>query len=89
MPDFTASCLLPCWCRKTRRIGRDISPARHTVRERLPTSPWREFNFALHQIQQAIEPQLYLLQAVSNWNEIAWALAEAPRTRVLQCSSLQ
>jgi hypothetical protein len=74
---------------KTIRSGRDISPARYTVRKSQPTSPWREFNFALHQIQQAIEPLLDLRQAVSNWNEIAWALAEAPRTRSLQCSRLQ
>jgi hypothetical protein len=32
------------------------------IDRRGPCRPWREFSFALHQIQQAIEPQLSLQQ---------------------------
>jgi hypothetical protein len=48
-------------------------------------SRWREFSFALHQIQSAIEPHLSLRQTLLTWNEIARALAEPPRCRLPQC----
>jgi hypothetical protein len=48
-------------------------------------SRWREFGFALHQIQSAIEPHLSLRQTLLTWNEIARALAEPPRCRLPQC----
>jgi hypothetical protein len=48
-------------------------------------SRWREFSFALHQIQSAIEPHLNLRQTLLTWNEIARALAEPPRCRLPQC----
>jgi len=49
-------------------------------------SRWREFSFALHQVQHAIEPRLTLKHTLLNWNGIARALAERPRVRLLQCS---
>jgi len=52
-----------------------------------PCSPWPEFSFALHQIQQAIEADLSLLQTLSSWNQIAQALAEKSRNRLLQLTN--
>ena len=49
-----------------------------------PYKPSREFSFALHQIQQAIEPNLSLQQTLYSWNQIAEALAEKSRNRLLQ-----
>jgi hypothetical protein len=43
-----------------------------------------EFSFALHQIQQAIEPCLSLRQTLFSWNQIARALAEKSRKRLPQ-----
>ena len=34
-------------------------------------SPWREFAFCLHQIQEAIEPRLSLETIIEQWNIIA------------------
>jgi hypothetical protein len=36
-------------------------------------SRWREFGFALHQVQRAIEPHFSLKHAPCNWNGIARA----------------
>jgi len=47
-------------------------------------SPSREFSFGLHQIQQAIEPDLSLEQTLYSRNQIAQALAEWSRKRLLQ-----
>jgi hypothetical protein len=47
----------------------------------------REFSFALHQIQQAIEADLSLQQTLSSWNQIAQALAEKSRDRLLQLTN--
>jgi hypothetical protein len=47
-------------------------------------SRWREFSFALHQVQFAIEPNLSLKHTLLNWNGIARALAENPRARLEQ-----
>ena len=47
-------------------------------------SQWREFQFALHQLQQAIVPELELGFVMHHWNEIAAALAERHRQRVPQ-----
>jgi hypothetical protein len=44
----------------------------------------QESVFALHQIQQAIEPHLSLQQTLYSWNRIAQALAEKSRNRLLQ-----
>jgi len=49
-----------------------------------PFSTSREFSFALHQIQHAIEPYLSLQQTLYSWNQMARALAEKPRKRLLQ-----
>src|ERR1039458_4815864 len=58
-------------------------------RARQPLSRWREFSFALHQVQHAIEPHLSLKHTLLNWNGIARALAENPRVRLLQCSTFK
>jgi hypothetical protein len=53
-------------------------------------SRWREFQFALHQLQ-AIVPEGELEFVMRHWNEIAAALAERNRHRVPQfarCLSL-
>jgi hypothetical protein len=50
-------------------------------------SRWREFGFALHQLQHAIQPTLSLANIMSGWSEIAIALAERPRKRLAQLLS--
>jgi hypothetical protein len=47
-------------------------------------SSWREFCLAFHQAGRAIEPQLSLHELVTNWNQLAAALREAPRKRKSQ-----
>ena len=71
---------------KLIRIGRDISPSGYLLSGRGPCSPSRESSFALHQIQQAIEPHVSLQQTLYSWNQIAHALAEKSRNRPLQLS---
>lgn len=51
-------------------------------------SEWREFAFVLHQIQAAIEPNLSLVQVLSQWNHLATALAESHRNRIAQSRTL-
>lgn len=51
-------------------------------------SEWREFGFALHQIQDAIEPRLPLTQVLNGWNRLATALAEPHRNRAAQDRNL-
>jgi hypothetical protein len=51
-------------------------------------SQWREFAFAIHQIQTAIEPTLALAQVLNGWNQIAADLAEKHRERELQQRNL-
>ena len=47
-------------------------------------SHWREFEFMLHQVQQATEPTISLDNVISKWDEIRKNLAESPRKRKLQ-----
>jgi hypothetical protein len=47
-------------------------------------SPWREFLFALYQVQRAIEPALTLQETLARWPEIERDLAESTRKRRLQ-----
>jgi hypothetical protein len=47
-------------------------------------SEWREFGFALHQIQNAIEPRLPLTHVLTGWNRLAAGLAESHRNRAAQ-----
>jgi hypothetical protein len=61
-------------------VGRNIPPADTFFQTRRPLSRWREFSFALHQLQLAIEPNLSLKYALLNWNGTARALAENQRT---------
>jgi hypothetical protein len=44
-------------------------------------SEWRESGFALHQIQNVIEPSLPLAKVLNGWNHLAAALAESQRNR--------
>src|SRR5580692_9823830 len=62
----------------------DISPSAYPLSAGGACSPSREFSFALHQIQQAIEPHLSLQKTLCSWNQIAQALAEKSRNRLLQ-----
>jgi len=52
-------------------------------------SEWREFAFALHQIQDAIEPELPLEKVLAQWNRLAAALAESHRERLAQSRNLK
>ncbi|HZL50855.1 MAG TPA: hypothetical protein VFC37_07880 [Terracidiphilus sp.] len=51
-------------------------------------SEWREFGFALHQIQNVIEPGLPLAKVLNGWNRVAAALAESHRHRTAQNRNL-
>ena len=44
-------------------------------------SYWREFEFMLHQVQQATEPHIGLKNVIIKWNEIRENLAESSRKR--------
>ena len=50
-------------------------------------SEWGEFAFALHQIQQAIDPMISLRKVLSRWTEISMALGESSRTRKPQLNN--
>ena len=76
--------LVTLLAQKLIRIGRDISPGATHSRHGGPSSPSREFSFALRQIQQAIEPHLSFQQTLYSWNQIAQALAEKSRNRPVQ-----
>jgi hypothetical protein len=81
------NCLSRSWHNKLIRVG--YFPPQATRSQRGgPSSPSREFRFALHQIQQAIEPHLSLQQRLCSWNQIAKALAEKSRNRLLQMAFL-
>jgi hypothetical protein len=56
---------------KLIRIGRDISAGDTGSRIEHPLSGWCEFSFALHQVQQAIEPNLSLKHTLLKWNGLA------------------
>jgi hypothetical protein len=47
-------------------------------------SRWREFAFAFHEIQHAIEPRYGLEQMLETWQEIQSGLAESCRKRKTQ-----
>ncbi len=51
-------------------------------------SAWREFAFALHQIEEAIEPRLSMTKVLNHWNEIETCLAASARKRQLQLEKL-
>lgn len=51
-------------------------------------SEWREFAFALHQIQNVIEPHLPLTKVLTGWNRLATGLAERHRKRAPQDRNL-
>lgn len=49
-------------------------------RHRQPHSAWPDFNFVLNQV--AIEPQLPIARAITEWNEISVGLAYPLRLRL-------
>jgi len=49
---------------------------------------WREFAFAFHQIQQAINPTISLAEVLRKWHEISSALGENSRFRKPQLENL-
>lgn len=51
-------------------------------------SPWREFGFQWHQLQQAIDPQLPLSEVLQHWRQICVDLAECNRRRRPQIETL-
>jgi hypothetical protein len=52
-------------------------------------SAWREFAFALHQIQQAVDPVISLRKVLNEWGEIGSALGERSRKRIPQIKNLR
>lgn len=80
--------LIALLTQKLIHVGRNISPCGGFHEFRRPSSPWREFSFALHQVQGAIEPSLPLQETIFSWNQIARSLAEAPRNRLPQLSDV-
>ena len=52
-------------------------------------SEWREFAFALHQVQNVIEPHVRLTHVLKHWNRMAKVLAERQRKRENQNRKLQ
>lgn len=50
-------------------------------------SRWREFSFAFHQIQQAIDPVVSLKKILENWGQVRVALSERSRQRKPQISN--
>ena len=50
-------------------------------------SEWREFAFAFHQIQQAIDPVISLKKVLNDWAKIGLALGEHSRQRPPQITS--
>ena len=51
-----------------------------------PHSAWREFKFVLNQVTRIIEPNMTLVEMLTNWNALSESLAESPRARTSQLS---
>jgi hypothetical protein len=80
------SCLWRCSLKNSSGSDANFPPGATFCGQR---SEWREFAFALHQIQDAIGLALPLKQVMSQWNHIAAALAESHRKRSLQNRDLK
>ena len=52
-----------------------------TWKERRDPSHWREFEFMLNEVRQAVDLRLPLKEVFSQWPKICERLAEAPRRR--------
>lgn len=50
-------------------------------------SEWREFAFAFHQAQHAINPLISLMKVIAGWKEISKALGESSRIRKPQLAN--
>jgi hypothetical protein len=66
----------------------NFPPGATFSRDTRQRSEWREFAFALHQMQNAIEPSMKLIQVLNGWNRLAAALAEKHRNRTAQDRNL-
>ncbi len=51
-------------------------------------SPWREFEFFLTVVQQAIIPAISIEKVLADWNIIKANLMESPRKRQLQIKTI-
>lgn len=63
---------------------RRFPPGRLTTEQHARRSPWREFAFALHQLQQAVEPAISWQAVMEDWQTIVLSLSECPRQRQKQ-----
>ena len=79
-PWIYGKLLIALLTQKLIRIGHDISPAAIDSRPQRPPSPWREFSFALRNIQQAIEPTVSLDRVLARWCGRGRRVAAAPMT---------
>jgi hypothetical protein len=77
------NCWSPCSPKSWDASARPFPPGGTSWGASGQGSRWREFQFALHQLQQAIAPPLELDYVVRHWNEIARALAEGIANGVL------
>ncbi len=57
------------------------------IYNRKTRSNWREFEFMLHQVQNAIQPDVSLRKTVDHWQEICRDLAENNRQRKPQMTN--
>jgi hypothetical protein len=72
-------------------FGAPLPPGATTYPTKPPPvrSRWREFQFALHRVTEAIAPAVGLAATLAHWNDIAAALAERNRKRKPQLSKLR
>lgn len=62
-------------------------PGDTRFRQHKRPSAWREFGFALHQLQEAIEPSLGWPATIANGNTLAADLSEPSRKRAPQVAA--
>ena len=81
---YTGSSLWRYWLKNWSERAAIFPPGATSSGSPRQPSQWREFAFAIHQIQTAIEPKISLIKVLSGWNQIAADLAENHRERELQ-----
>ena len=75
---------------KLIRVGIAVSPWATTCpRKPHVRSRWREFQFALHRVTEALAPAVGLAATLAHWNDIAAALGERYHKRKPQLSELE
>ena len=85
---YTGSSSWRCWRKRWSERAAIFPPGVTSSRSPRQPSEWREFAFAVHQIQDAIEPKLALATVLNGWNHIAAELAENHRKREPQIRNL-